>query len=200
VTPLRLVVGLGNPGREYTDTRHNAGYWWVERVVAARGGQWRAQAKFAASVCRFQGEHDLWFLKPVTYMNASGRAVGAFARFHDIEPGAVLVVHDELDLPPGTVRIKLGGGHAGHNGLKDVVAHFGSNAFWRLRIGIGHPGDRNAVTDYVLHAPSREESSAIEQSLERSVGCFDAIARGDMTAAMRVLHEKPRGDSMDSSS
>jgi PTH1 family peptidyl-tRNA hydrolase len=189
--PVRLVVGLGNPGPEYEATRHNAGFWWVENLADAQRVRLRAQSKFFGRVGRVtDGGHDCWLLLPTTYMNASGRAVQAFAAFYKIAPDDILVVHDELDLPPGTARLKKGGGVAGHNGLKDISAKLGPD-FWRLRIGIGHPGDRDEVTDYVLHPPRQEEAELISNAVEHSLGVWSLIQTGEMEKAMHRLHTRP---------
>ena len=189
--PVKLVVGLGNPGPEYEATRHNAGFWWVENLADAQRVRLRAQSKFFGRVGRVtDGGHDCWLLLPTTYMNASGRAVQAFAAFYRIAPDDILVVHDELDLPPGTARLKKGGGVAGHNGLKDISAKLGPD-FWRLRIGIGHPGDRDEVTDYVLHPPRQEEAELISNAVEHSLGVWPLIQTGEMEKAMHRLHTRP---------
>jgi PTH1 family peptidyl-tRNA hydrolase len=190
---MRLVVGLGNPGPEYAATRHNAGWWFVERLAMQEGVGLRPEPRFHGSIGRLAaGGEGCWLLLPQTFMNASGRSVGALARFYRLAPDAILVAHDELDLPPGTPRLKKGGGVAGHNGLKDVAAHLGSRDFWRLRLGIGHPGDRAAVVDYVLHAPRREEQELIDDSIERSLAVWPHIARDDLEAAMLKLHTMPK--------
>ena len=155
---IRLIVGLGNPGREYERTRHNAGFWWVDAIAAARGARWAREAKFLGWVAKVEEAGEVfWLLKPTTYMNESGRSVGALLRFHRIEAQEMLVVHDELDLPPGAVRLKKGGGTGGHNGLRSIDEVMGTRDFWRLRIGIGHPGHKDEVADFVLHEARREE-------------------------------------------
>ena len=189
---MRLVVGLGNPGPEYAATRHNAGCWFVDRLASKEGVGLRSESRFQGIVGRIPGSHDCWLLLPQTFMNASGRAVGAFARFYRIAPEEILVAHDELDLPPGTPRLKKGGGVSGHNGLKDIAAHLGSHDFWRLRLGIGHPGDRAVVVDYVLHPPRREEQDLIDDSIDKSLSVWPFIARGHLEAAMLKLHTKPK--------
>ena len=189
--PVKLVVGLGNPGREYEATRHNAGFWWVENLADAQRVRLRAQAKFFGRVGRMTDDgYDCWLLLPDTYMNASGRAVQALAAFYKIAPDDILVVHDELDLPPGTIRLKKGGGVAGHNGLKDIAVKLGPN-FWRLRIGIGHPGDRDEVIDYVLRPPRQEEAELISSAVEHSLEVWPLIQTGEMEKAMHRLHTKP---------
>jgi len=190
--PIRLLVGLGNPGREYELTRHNAGFWWVDAYARKRGVSLRAESRYFGAAARTSiGGRDLWLLEPATYMNESGKSVAALARFYKIEPDEILVVHDELDLPPGAVRAKLAGGHGGHNGLRDIHAHLGTLAFWRLRIGIGHPGDRNAVVGYVLHRPLAEEQRAIDEGIERSLDLADAMIDGAFESVMMKLHSKP---------
>jgi PTH1 family peptidyl-tRNA hydrolase len=191
--PIRLIIGLGNPGREYDETRHNAGYRWVDAIAERKKARWSKQSKFSGWTTRVEeGGADFWMLKPATYMNESGRSVAAFVRFYRIEPAAMLVVHDELDLPPGTVRLKKGGGTGGHNGLADIVEALDTKDFWRLRIGIGHPGDKDLVADYVLHEPRREERELIEPPFERSLDLLPRIASGRTQDAMTWLHTMPK--------
>ncbi|MGZ5146290.1 MAG: aminoacyl-tRNA hydrolase, partial [Burkholderiales bacterium] len=184
--------GLGNPGRKYEGTRHNAGFWWADAVARAAGVTFRREAGFYGDVARIP-RSDLWLLKPETFMNNSGRAVGAFATFYRIAPRDILVAHDELDLPPGEVKLKFGGGLSG-NGMKDVAAVLGTKDFWRLRIGIGHPRDLAAseqeVVDYVLHAPRADERKAIEEAIEKALEIWPLIAAHDMQGAMLKLHTK----------
>ncbi|MGE5093954.1 MAG: aminoacyl-tRNA hydrolase [Betaproteobacteria bacterium] len=192
---IKLIVGLGNPGREYERTRHNAGFWWVDAIAGRHRGTWRKEAKFFGWTARVsEGGRDFSLLKPSTYMNESGRCVGAFMRFFRIEPSQLLVVHDELDLPPGTVKLKKGGGTGGHNGLADIVEVLGTKDFWRLRIGIGHPGDKNIVADYVLHEARREEQALIDPAFERSLDVLPRIATGRLVDAMTWLHTLPKKD------
>ena len=183
----RLIVGLGNPGAEYEDTRHNLGFWFVDRLAAELKATLSPQGKFRSFVGR-QGE--LWLLEPTTFMNRSGLAVLSLANFYKILPDEILVVHDDLDLPPGGIRIKQGGGNGGHNGLKDIQAHLGTPDFWRLRLGIGHPGDRNEVINYVLKAPRREEREPIDRAIERCLLAWPKLGAGDYTAAQQTLHGK----------
>jgi PTH1 family peptidyl-tRNA hydrolase len=191
---IRLIVGLGNPGKDYTDTRHNAGFWWVDRVAAERHVALRQEAKFHGLLGRMAlRDTEIWLLEPQTFMNASGRSVAALMRFYKIAPEEMLVVHDELDLPPGSAKLKKGGGHGGHNGLRDIVSQAGSAEFWRLRIGIGHPGDRNAVVDYVLNPPRREEMQLIEETLDRSLQILPQLEQGDLAGAMHKLHTREKG-------
>lgn len=195
---IRLIVGLGNPGREYEATRHNAGFWWVDAVAAEKAATLKAEKKFHGLAARLTlNANELWLLEPDTFMNASGRSVGALAGFYKITPEEILVVHDELDLPPGTVRLKKGGGHGGHNGLKDIIAHLGTPEFWRLRLGIGHPGDRDAVVNFVLNAPQRAEQELIESAIEASRAALPQLLSGDFPAAMIKLHTKPKPLSTD---
>jgi PTH1 family peptidyl-tRNA hydrolase len=189
---MRMVVGLGNPGREYEATRHNAGFWWVENLADAQRVSLRAESRYHGRVGKLAaGDHDCFLLLPQTYMNDSGRSVAALASFYKIAPADMLVVHDELDLPPGAARLKKGGGVAGHNGLRDISRHLGPD-FWRLRLGIGHPGDRAQVANYVLHPPRQEETKLISDAVERSLELWPLIAAGQMEKAMHRLHtEKP---------
>ena len=187
---MKLVVGLGNPGRQYAATRHNVGFWWVDRLSAAHQVPLRAEARFDCEIGRLaQHGRVCWLLKPLTYMNDSGRAVQALAHFYKVKPEHILVVHDELDLPPGVAKLKKGGGVAGHNGLKDISAAVG-NDFWRLRIGIGHPGDRALVTHYVLAPPRKEEAELIESALARSLEVWPQVLEENTEGAMHRLHTK----------
>jgi len=189
---IRLLVGLGNPGPEYEGTRHNAGFWWVDAVAACLGARLSAERAYHGLVARVnRPEGPLWLLEPQTYMNLSGKSVAALARFFKIDPAEILVVHDELDLPPGQLKLKLGGGHAGHNGLRDIHAQLGSPDYWRLRLGIGHPGVKAEVADYVLRKPPSSEREAIVAAVERSVRELDALLAGDMARATRALHAPP---------
>ena len=183
----RLIVGLGNPGGEYEETRHNLGFWFVDRLAGELGVPLAAQSKFRGIVGR---RGDLWLLKPTTFMNRSGLSVLSLANFYKILPDEILVVHDELDLPPGGIRIKQGGGNGGHNGLKDIQSHLGTPDFWRLRLGIGHPGDRNEVIGYVLKPPRREERELIDEALDRSLASWPKLGAGDYAAAQQNLHGK----------
>lgn len=190
MTPIRLIVGLGNPGKEYAETRHNAGFWFVDEVARKANVALRSESRFHGLAARAEvSKHDVWLLEPQTYMNVSGQSVQALASYYKIAPEEMLVVHDELDLPPGTARLKLGGGAGGHNGLKDIIAHLGQE-FWRLRVGIGHPGNRDQVADYVLHRPSAEDDALIRESLDKSLKVLSLIAKGDLTTAMNRLHTK----------
>ena len=190
MTPIRLIVGLGNPGKEYADTRHNAGFWFLEALARKAGASLRLEMRFHGLAARanLHGQ-EIWLLAPQTYMNVSGQAVAALATYYKITPEQILVVHDELDLLPGTARLKRGGGPGGHNGLKDIIARLGPD-FWRLRIGIGHPGDKNAVADFVLHRPSQPEQQLIRDALDQSLSMLPLMAVGDMAGAMQHLHTK----------
>ena len=192
--PIRLVVGLGNPGPEYERTRHNAGFWFVDALAHQFGKSLANEKKFFGLAGRLSG--DCWMIKPTTFMNRSGQAVAALAGFYQIPPEQILVVHDELDLKPGEVKMKLGGGAAGHNGLKDILARLGTPDFWRLRIGIGHPREQELseqeVVDYVLHRPSLAHQKLIDEVLEKCLGVWPALARGEMERAIHQLHTKPK--------
>jgi PTH1 family peptidyl-tRNA hydrolase len=190
---IRLIAGLGNPGREHERDRHNVGFWLLDRLVDAQGVSLRKDAKHHARIARIAAPSgDVWLCEPQTYMNLSGRSVAGLARFYKIAPGEILVVHDELDFPPGTARMKLGGGVAGHNGLKDIQAQLGTQGFWRLRIGIGHPGDRDVVADYVLNAPAPGERELIEAAVARGLEVMPLVLAGNMQAAMQALHRAER--------
>ena len=184
---IRLIVGLGNPGKAYEATRHNAGFWLVERFAARERITLRNDAKYHAYVGRHEPS-GAWLLLPQTHMNASGRSVGLLAGFFKIPASEILVAHDELDFPPGAAKIKQGGGIAGHNGLKDIAARLGSLDFWRLRLGIGHPGDKGQVADYVLKKASPEDREAIDRSIERALEILPLALSGDMQGAMLKLH------------
>ncbi len=189
---IKLFVGLGNPGPEYEATRHNAGFWWVDALADKLGTRLVAERGYHGLVARVNTPRGpVWLLEPMTYMNRSGQSVAALARFYKIAPQEILVVHDELDLLPGQVKLKLGGGHAGHNGLKDIVAQLGSADFWRLRLGIGHPGVKSEVVHYVLKKPSPEHREAIAQCIDKSLQSLDLLLAGEMERATMALHAKP---------
>ena len=188
-TAIRLIVGLGNPGPKYTGTRHNAGFWFVEALADRAGVPLRAERKFHGVAGRWrEGDADVHLLCPTTYMNHSGRAVAALANFHRIPPEAGLVGHDVLDLPPGIVRLKRGGGHGGHNGLRDIVAALGTREFARLRLGVGHPGSSDQVIPYVLHAPGRAERADIDAAIAAALDVLPWLAGGDWDRAQQQLH------------
>ena len=192
-TPIRLVAGLGNPGRGYAATRHNAGFWFADALAAKQGVMFSHEGRFAAEIAKAA---DVRIVKPMTYMNLSGRAVAGVARFFGIAPDAILVVHDELDLRPGDAKLKQGGGVAGHNGLRDIQAQLGTADFWRLRLGIGHPRNtelpEREVIDYVLKAPEAADRRAIDAAIERSLDAWREIAAGEMERAMTLVHTRPR--------
>jgi PTH1 family peptidyl-tRNA hydrolase len=185
-----LVVGLGNPGADYSETRHNAGFWFCERLARDLDGNFAVESRFHGRVAREKAA-GIWLLLPQTFMNRSGQSVGAFIRFHRIQPAEMLVVHDELDIPPGELRLKFGGGLGGHNGLKDITAHLGTQDYWRLRVGIGHPGDRNEVANFVLKPPRREERDLIDRALDRALLAWPLIAKGEWNAATQHANTKP---------
>jgi peptidyl-tRNA hydrolase, PTH1 family len=189
-TPVQLVAGLGNPGPRYTETRHNAGFWFVDALARRHGGGLRQENKFAGEVARITlGGRDVWLLKPQTFMNRSGQSLKLLAAFYRVPVEAILVVHDEIDLPPGEARLKRGGGHGGHNGLRDIMAHLGGN-FLRLRLGVGHPGHKDQVVDYVLHRPSREDEAQILGSIDRALDVMPEVVAGELERAMHKLHSK----------
>jgi len=184
---IRLVVGLGNPGKEYERTRHNAGFWLVERFASANGIVLRKDNKFQALVGRHEPS-GAWLLMPQSFMNSSGRAVQMLAGFFKIKPEEILVVHDELDFPPGTARIKQGGGIAGHNGLKDISQRLATHDYWRLRLGVGKPPAGMEGADYVLQKPPAEERAAIDAAIERALAVLPQCLSGDIQTAMQKLH------------
>ena len=186
---LRLIVGLGNPGAEYTKTRHNAGFWFCERLAQQLDVPLKSESRFKSLVGNVRSD-GIWLLLPQTFMNDSGQAVRAFTQFHKIQPAEMLVVHDELDIPPGQLRLKLGGGAGGHNGLKDISSHLASQDYWRLRVGIGHPGDRNEVINYVLKPPRQEERSEIDQALARALESWPQLKRAEFHALMQHLNRR----------
>ena len=197
--PIRLLVGLGNPDPRDATTRHNAGFWFADAVASRWGGSFRSQSNFFGEVadCQVDGQR-LRLLKPMTYMNNSGRSVAALANFFKLESDEILIAHDEIDLPPGTVRLKRGGGHGGHNGLRDILPHLGSADFARLRIGVGHPGDKKAVVGYVLKPAPANEQREIDAAVAVALDHFPDIAAGEFAAVMNSLHTKsPPSDSGD---
>jgi peptidyl-tRNA hydrolase, PTH1 family len=195
--PLRLIVGLGNPGRQYAATRHNAGAWFVARLAQALGLRFESEARFHSLVARDRvaAGGDVRLVLPQNYMNENGFAVAALARFYRLSPAEILIAHDELDLKPGSVKLKLGGGSAGHNGLKDVMVQLGGGEFWRLRLGIGHPRDaalaQQEVVDYVLHPPRPEEKPLIDDAIGRALAIWPRLAGGEIERAMHELHTRP---------
>ena len=186
---IRLIVGLGNPGADYVDTRHNAGFWLIDLIAADRSLSFRFEKRYNAQECKFKAEgKDIYLLKPQAFMNRSGQAVAALARYYKIMPEQILVLHDELDLPAGTNRIKQAGGHGGHNGLRDIVSHLGCREFFRVRIGIGHPGDASQVINYVLHKPSVADLNAIETANRETIAVMLLVIEGRIDKAMQALH------------
>jgi PTH1 family peptidyl-tRNA hydrolase len=186
---ISLMVGLGNPGPAYEQTRHNAGFWFVDALAQQLKASWTFDKNYQALVARTSvGDRPLWLLKPQAFMNLSGRAVGALARFYKIAPADILVAHDELDVVPGEAKLKFGGSHAGHNGLRDIHAQLGTGDYWRLRLGIGHPGDRAEVVDWVLKKPSLDHRIAIDQAITRALTAWAAICTNDMAKATLLVH------------
>jgi PTH1 family peptidyl-tRNA hydrolase len=181
---VRLIVGLGNPGAEYAETRHNAGFWFCESLAQKLKVSFAKESRFHGYVAQVR-EAAVWLLTPQVFMNRSGLSVGELARFYRISPAEILVVHDELDIPVGQLRLKYGGGLGGHNGLKDITAHLGTTDYWRLRIGIGHPGDRNEVINYVLKPPPREERAEIDSAIVRALDLWSLLEKADWNAAMQ---------------
>lgn len=186
---IKLFVGLGNPGTEYEATRHNAGFWWVDALAREMKLSLVADRSYHGLVARgnVRGQ-NVWLLEPQTYMNLSGKSVAALARFFKIAPQDILVVHDELDVPPGQAKLKFGGGHGGHNGLRDIHAQLGTGDYWRLRIGIGHPGDKNEVADWVLKKPAPDQREAIEACVARTLKAAPEMLAGEMSKATLVVH------------
>jgi len=186
---IKLLVGLGNPGPDYQATRHNAGFWWVDAVANALNTSLAMDKAYFGRVARTQvNGQTIWLLQPQTFMNASGKSVAALANFFKIAPQEILVAHDELDIAPGEAKLKLGGSHAGHNGLRDIHAQLGSDQYWRLRLGIGHPGNRAEVIHWVLKKPSADHRIAIEQCLDRALKALPQLLSDDMEPAMRLIH------------
>lgn len=187
---IRLFVGLGNPGEKYAATRHNAGFWWVDLISQQTNSPLKLDAKMFGESAKVSQQSDVWLLKPTTYMNASGKSVAAMANYYKIKPAEILVIHDELDLPAGTSKLKLGGGHGGHNGLRDIHSALGTPDYWRLRVGIGHPGDRNEVVNFVLKPPLKAEQAVIDESLYQSSKLLSLLLAGQFEQAMLTLHTK----------
>ena len=186
--PLQLVVGLGNPGPEYARTRHNAGFWYVDELARRGTGGWRRESRHQCELARVRmADCELWLMKPSTYMNHSGAAVRSVAGFYRIPPAEVLVVHDDIDLPPGVARLKEGGGHGGHNGVRDVIGQLGAD-FWRLRIGVGHPGSKDQVIDAVLDRATPDEQQLIDAALVRAQAALPEMLRDGAQSAMNHLH------------
>lgn len=188
-SPIQLIVGLGNPGDEYLHTRHNAGVWFIDTIAKHLNVELRFEKKFQGLIATFETDnHVCRLLFPSTFMNKSGLSIRKFADFYAIPPRAILVAHDDLDLTPGVARIKFDGGHGGHNGLRDTIKHLNTNEFYRLRLGIGHPGDRSQVLDYVLHTPSRHDKQLIDTAIEEAFATLPLLLHGDIPRAMQHLH------------
>jgi peptidyl-tRNA hydrolase, PTH1 family len=187
-SPIRLIVGLGNPGAAYQDTRHNAGFWFIDSVAKANHATLKAEGKFFGEIAKFQYKnHDVFLLKPSTFMNLSGKSVLALANFYKITIDEILVVHDELDFDPGVVKVKFGGGAGGHNGLRDIERVM-SREYWRIRLGIGHPGSKNAVHDYVLKRPVLDDRIAIDNAMDKVLDKLELVLDGDFSKALKLIH------------
>ncbi|MFK8068015.1 MAG: aminoacyl-tRNA hydrolase [Gammaproteobacteria bacterium] len=188
---IDLIVGLGNPGSEYTQTRHNVGFWFLDELAKEHNITFQAQSKFFGDTARIKTpDQDCWLLKPSTFMNRSGQSVGALATFYRIPIEKILVIHDELDLDPGTLRIKESGGHGGHNGLRDITSRFNSDQYLRIRLGIGHPGTGSDVSKYVLNRPTSTEEIEIQNVISRTLEFMPDILSGNLQKAMNELHRK----------
>ena len=186
---IKLFVGLGNPGAEYEDTRHNAGFWWTNALARQLKVNLVPEKSYFAKVARTQVHgNTIWLLEPQTFMNLSGKSVGALAKFFKIAPQEILVAHDELDVVPGQAKLKFGGSHAGHNGLRDIHAQLGTGDYWRLRLGIGHPGVKDEVIHWVLKKPMAEQRSLIQESIDRSVNAVELLVEGEMEKATALIH------------
>ncbi len=189
---ILCITGLGNPGPKYESTRHNAGFWLIDEIARQHNLQLRQESKFHGQLVRLvlPSGHSCWLLKPTTFMNRSGLSVGALMKFYRLDPEQLLVAHDELDLPPGSVKLKKGGGHGGHNGLRDIINVLGSRDFHRLRIGIGHPGHKDAVVNYVLSSPRKAEQENIIDAISRSVSQLENLLDGQFDRVMNQLHNQ----------
>jgi PTH1 family peptidyl-tRNA hydrolase len=186
---IKLFVGLGNPGAEYEATRHNAGFWWIDALAQQFKLHLQSERSYHGLVARTQvAGQSVWLLEPQTFMNVSGKSVAALARFFKIQPEEILVVHDELDVVPGEAKLKLGGSHAGHNGLRDIHAQLGTDAYWRLRLGIGHPGVKSEVIHWVLKKPAPEQRALIERCIDRTLQAVPDLLSGDMVKATQKVH------------
>ena len=186
---IQLFVGLGNPGNEYEATRHNVGFWWVDALARELKVNLIEERSYFGKVARAQVKgQTVWLLQPQTFMNLSGKSVGALAKFFKIPPANTLVIHDELDLPPGEAKLKFGGGHAGHNGLRDIHAQLGTPDYWRLRLGIGHPGDKSEVAAWVLRKPPADQRDLIEACVTRTLAAWPDLLDGDTTRATQKIH------------
>ena len=188
-SPVKLIVGLGNPGNEHIDTRHNAGFWFIDALADIYSVSFHPDTKFHSEICRIQSKGiDCWLCKPMTYMNVSGQAVQSIASFYKISLEEILVVHDEIDLDAGTVRLKTEGGHGGHNGLRDIIEKTGGNNFIRLRIGVGHPGSKERVTPHVLGKPDSDDRKLIDNAISNAIDIMPHLFAGEIQKAMTTLH------------
>ena len=187
---MQLIVGLGNPGPAYEKTRHNAGFWFLDNLASRYNCTFKVEKRFSGRVAAFSSVESGWLFCPTTFMNLSGQAVQAISQFYRISPQHILVAHDDLDLPVGDVRLKMSGGHGGHNGLRDIIQRLGTNAFARLRIGIGHPGNKEEVHNYVLGNPRSSEREAILKGLENAMDVMDKVLAGDFQKAMTLLNTR----------
>ncbi len=204
---IKLFVGLGNPGPEYEATRHNAGFWWIDALAKELGLNFKSERQFSGHTAKgtYEG-NTLWLLKPQTFMNLSGQSVGALARFFKITPSEILVVHDELDITPGEAKLRFAGSHAGHNGLRDIHEKLATDAYWRLRLGIGHPGAKSEVLKWVLQKPTLDQSILIDQCIQRTLKAYPLLINGDTERATQQIHtskpprpKPPRVNPMESS-
>ncbi len=188
---IDVIVGLGNPGPDYSETRHNAGFWFLDRLAGMQGRSFSREPRFFGDICKVNiGEHPVRLLKPMGFMNRSGQSVAALARYFKIPNDSILIVHDDLDLAPGDARFKYAGGHGGHNGLRDSISHLGNAEFWRVRLGIGHPGNQRQVVDYVLQRPSREHHDLINEAITSVLDVAPMMVNGDMQKAMNSVHAR----------
>lgn len=186
---IQLFVGLGNPGPEYQDTRHNAGFWWIDALANSLKTSMVMERGYQAKLARVNIDgRPIWLLQPQTFMNLSGKSVASLANFFKIAPQQILVAHDELDIAPGEAKLKLGGSHAGHNGLRDIHAQLGTDQYWRLRLGVGHPGSKDEVVSWVLKKPSLDHRIAIDQTIDRALKALPSFLAGDMETATRLVH------------
>ena len=191
MSSIKLIVGLGNPGGQYTNTRHNAGFWFVDALCKKYGFDLKDNKKFYGEAANVDiNNHSVWLLKPMTYMNHSGKALQSLTQFYKIKPEEILVAYDELDLPPGTVKLKKGGGHGGHNGLRDIISLIGSNEFYRIRLGIGHPGHKSQVVSWVLNRASSDDEISINNAIDKSLAVLEDLLDGQLEKATRELHTR----------
>ena len=187
---IKAIVGLGNPGSKYTETRHNAGFWFIEALAHSSTASFSSEKKFHGEVAKITAQNNVWLLKPSTFMNGSGLSVKSLMSFYRIAPENLLVVHDEIDLSAGEVKLKSGGGHGGHNGLRDIINQLGSKDFLRLRVGIGHPGSKDQVVDYVLQRPSKDDKCGIDAAIVGALKVMPDLFDGNLEQAMQDLHSK----------